>query len=76
MFIIILQIPSCARFRITALYARRSLMVHTTGQSGHPWHRHYDDFIDPWRMIEYHSTRWKRDGLRKESKEKLVLKPL
>jgi len=48
----------------------RSLMVHTTGKSGQLRHRNYGDFIDPWRMIEYHSTRWERDDLRKESKEK------
>jgi len=48
MFKIILQIPLCVLFRITVLYARRSLLVHTLDQRGDPWHRHYDDFIDPW----------------------------
>jgi penicillin amidase len=52
-----------------------SLMIHTTGQSGHPGHRHYDDFIDTWRYIEYHSVRWTRDEVKEESKDKLVLKP-
>jgi penicillin amidase len=36
----------------------RSLMMHTTGQSGHPYHRHYADFIQPWRQVEYHRHRW------------------
>ncbi len=53
-----------------------SLMIHATGQSGHPGHRHYDDFIDPWRFIEYHSARWERNEVEEGSKERLVLKPL
>lgn len=28
--------------------------IHTTGQSGHPFHRHYDDFIPMWQTGEYH----------------------
>ncbi len=38
----------------------RSLSMHTTGQSGHPFHRHYDDMIDPWRNIRYHPMLWNR----------------
>jgi len=53
-----------------------SVMILPTGQSGHPGHRHYDDFIEPWRLIEYHSTRWEREGLEEGKTEKLVLKPL
>jgi len=30
----------------------RSLSMHTTGQSGHPYHPHYGDTIDSWRNIE------------------------
>jgi penicillin amidase len=54
----------------------KSLMIHTTGQSGHPKHRHYDDFIDPWRFTEYHPTHWKRDDVEKTSDNRLLLKPL
>jgi hypothetical protein len=25
--------------------------MHTTGPSAYPSHRHYDDFVDPWRNI-------------------------
>ena len=53
----------------------KSEMIITTGQSGHPGHHHYDDFIDRWRFVEYHSARWERDEVEKGSKEKLVLKP-
>jgi penicillin amidase len=53
-----------------------SLMIHTTGQSGHPGNRHYDDFIDPWRLIEYHPTRWEKQTVEADSKRKLILEPL
>jgi len=53
----------------------RSLSVHTTGQSGHPTHRHYDDFIDPWRNVEYHPTLWAREDVEKASRGKLRLLP-
>ena len=52
-----------------------SLMIHSTGQSGHPAHRHYDDFIEPWRNLEYHSNRWTREEVERDSKERLMLIP-
>ena len=52
-----------------------SLLIHPTGQSGHPAHRHYDDFIEPWRNIEYHPSLWQRDAVEKASRKPLVLKP-
>jgi penicillin amidase len=52
-----------------------SLMMHTTGQSGHPRNRHYDDFIDPWRFIQYHPTLWDKKDVEKSSKNRLTLKP-
>ena len=52
-----------------------SLLIHPTGQSGHPAHRHYDDFIEPWRNIEYHPSLWKREAVEKSSGRPLVLKP-
>jgi penicillin amidase len=54
----------------------KSEMIIPTGQSGHPGHRHYDDFIDQWRFIGYHSARWERDDVEEGSKEKLVLNPM
>ena len=53
-----------------------SLMIHTPGQSGRPGNRHYDDFIEPWRLLEYHPTRWEKDELEVKAVKKLVLKPL
>ncbi len=52
-----------------------SLMMHTTGQSGHPGHPHYNDFIDPWRMIEYHPTLWERADVEAQAREILRLEP-
>jgi len=53
----------------------KSEMIISAGQSGHPGNRHYDDFIDRWRFVEYQSAHWERDEVEKSSKEKLVLKP-
>ncbi|UCF95845.1 MAG: penicillin acylase family protein, partial [Spirochaetaceae bacterium] len=52
-----------------------SILIHPTGQSGHPTHRHYDDFIEPWRKIEYHPGLWERSAVVKASRRPLVLKP-
>jgi penicillin amidase len=52
-----------------------SLMIHTTGQSGHPGHPHYADFIDPWRMIEYHPALWDRADVEAQARQVLRLEP-
>lgn len=36
----------------------RSLAIHAPGQSGHAFHKHYADMIDPWRKLEYHPMLW------------------
>jgi penicillin amidase len=72
-------------FRVTDLPSMRqiidlgdlssSLMMHTTGQSGHPGHCHYDDFIDSWRLIDYHPTLWLRADVEATSRGHLTLMP-
>jgi penicillin amidase len=52
-----------------------SLMMHTTGQSGHPGHRHYGDMIDPWRFIQYHATLWERAAVEANAESRLTLLP-
>ncbi|MGD8487475.1 MAG: penicillin acylase family protein [Anaerolineae bacterium] len=52
-----------------------SVSMHTTGQSGHPFHQHYDDMIDPWRNIEYHPMLWERAAVEAAAKDTLVLRP-
>jgi len=53
----------------------RSVSMHTTGQSGHPYHPHYDDMIDPWRNIEYHPMLWERANVERDAEGVLVLTP-
>ena len=53
----------------------RSVSMHTTGQSGHPYHPHYDDMIDPWRNIEYHPMLWERADVEADAEGTLILKP-
>jgi penicillin amidase len=51
----------------------RSVSMHTTGQSGHPFHPHYDDMIDPWRNIDYHPMLWQRQDVEADAEETLIL---
>jgi len=53
----------------------RSLSMHTTGQSGHPFNKHYDDMIDPWRNHQYHSMLWNRDQVETGAESYLQLMP-
>ncbi len=53
----------------------RSVSMHTTGQSGHPFHTHYDDMIDPWRNIEYHPMLWNRQLIEAVADSHLTLTP-
>jgi len=52
-----------------------SLAMHTTGQSGHPFHRHYDDMIDPWRNCEYHPLLFDRVYVEADAQHILTLRP-
>jgi penicillin amidase len=52
-----------------------SLMVHTTGQSGHAYHPHYADMIDAWRLIEYRPMLWSRDQVEAAAPDGLTLTP-
>lgn len=52
-----------------------SLAVHTTGQSGHAYHPHYDDLVDLWRLIEYHPMLWERADVEAASLDVLRLIP-
>ena len=51
----------------------QSVSMHTTGQSGHPYHPHYGDMIDPWRNIEYHPMLWERTNVHADAEGVLVL---
>ncbi len=53
----------------------KSVTVHTTGQSGHPYSSHYSDLIDPWRYIEYHPMLWTRQQVEDAAVARLILNP-
>jgi penicillin amidase len=52
-----------------------STMIHNLGQSGHPKHKHYDDFVDPWRFFEYHPSNWYRTDVEAGEHDMLTLEP-
>jgi penicillin amidase len=54
---------------------QNSWTVHTTGQSGHPYHHHYIDMADPWRLIEYHPQNWERAAIESDAEGHLRLVP-
>jgi penicillin amidase len=52
-----------------------SRAVHTTGQSGHPASRHYDDMIPMWLAGEYHPMLWSRGAVEANLDATLILEP-
>ncbi len=53
----------------------RSRMANTTGQSGHPFHPHYNDSVEAWRNVRYHPAHWERGQVLTVSRERLRLVP-
>ncbi len=52
-----------------------SVIIHTTGQSGQVFDRHYDDMIEPWQKVAYNPFRFERADIEKAAKDVLVLRP-
>jgi penicillin amidase len=52
-----------------------SKMIHSLGQSGHPGHRFYDNFIDPWRFFDYHPSNWERENIEAGDHDLLRMEP-
>jgi penicillin amidase len=52
-----------------------SLTVHTTGQSGHAYHPHYDDMAPMWANIEYYSMLWSEQTIIENAEGHLILTP-
>ena len=52
-----------------------TLAMNSTGQSGHPFHRHYADMIAPWAKGEYHPMLWHREDVEREAVAVLVMQP-
>lgn len=53
----------------------RSTMLHSTGQSGHAFHHHYDDMIEPWVDGTQAPALWGRDDIEREAQATLTLFP-
>jgi penicillin G amidase len=53
-----------------------SLAIHATGQSGHPYHRHYDDMIPLWLDGRYHPMLWSREAVEAAAAQRLILRPV
>lgn len=52
-----------------------SLLIHTTGQSGHTLHPRYDDFIDAWLNGRYNPLLWTREQIANGAEGTLTLTP-
>jgi penicillin amidase len=52
-----------------------SRTIHTTGQSGHLFHRHREDFIPLWQNVEYHPMPFSRSAVESSADTTLVLTP-
>lgn len=52
-----------------------SVSIHTTGQSGHAYHPHYDDMAPMWAGIEYYAMAWERESVIADAEGHLRLVP-
>jgi penicillin amidase len=52
-----------------------SIALHTTGQSGHAYHPHYDDMAPMWAEVKYHPMWWEQESVIKDSEGHLRLVP-
>ena len=53
----------------------RSVAIHTTGQSGLPFHRHYKDFVAMWATGGYHPMLFSRPRIEQAAEGTLTLTP-
>lgn len=52
-----------------------SIAIHTTGQSGHAFHRHYDDMIPLWVENQYYPMLWSKEQVEDHAEGHLILMP-
>ena len=52
-----------------------SLAIHTTGQSGHAYHPHYDDMAPLWASVEYYPMWWEQPSVMDDAEGHLRLVP-
>lgn len=53
----------------------RSIAIHNTGQSGHPYSPDYDTMIEPWLNMEYLPMLWTREEIETAAVKSLLLQP-
>jgi penicillin amidase len=53
----------------------RSVTVHTTGQSGHAYHPHYDDMAPLWAAVQYYPMWWDQQSIELDAEGHLRLNP-
>ena len=53
----------------------KSLFINTVGQSGLPYHPHYEDMINLWLNIQYVPMRWERSPIEQNAEGTLNLTP-
>jgi len=54
----------------------RSVAIHSTGQSGHPFSRLYDSMIDDWQAIRAYPMLWTRREIEQATVDRLSLLPV
>lgn len=52
-----------------------ALSMHTTGQSGLPFHPHYKDMVPEWLAVNYHHMLFNRANIEAAKRSLLILKP-
>ncbi|MGE5643125.1 MAG: penicillin acylase family protein [Byssovorax cruenta] len=52
-----------------------SVTVHTTGESGHAYHKHYDDMAPMWANIQYYPMLWDETSVTQNIEGHSVLQP-
>lgn len=52
-----------------------SLAIHTTGQSGHAYHPHYDDMAPLWASVQYYPMWWEQQSVINDNEGHLKLIP-
>jgi penicillin amidase len=71
---IVTSVPSMRQV-IDLSNLENSVAVHTTGQSGHAFSRHYNDMIALWQNGEYHPMHWERASVEADAEGTLRLNP-
>ncbi|MBU0596515.1 penicillin acylase family protein, partial [Candidatus Bipolaricaulota bacterium] len=54
----------------------RSVGIHSTGQSGHPFAKDYDSMLEGWRDIAAYPLLWTREEIENAVIDRLILRPL